>query len=131
MRVKGGDTVRVLYGKDKGKEATVVSVDRKKGLVSLDGVNLYKKNVKGDGQTIPSTVMTISKPMPSSKVMLVDPASKKTTRISYKVSAKGKKDRVAVKTGKVVGAKKTATKKAAKSDTKKKTAKTKSSKKTK
>jgi len=84
MRIKKGDTVKVLYGKDAGKQGKVVAVDIKKSHIVVEGVNIYKKHVKGDGRTRTSEILNITKPMDVSKVMLVCNSCQKSTRVGIK-----------------------------------------------
>jgi large subunit ribosomal protein L24 len=51
MKIKKGDTVKVLYGKDSGKQGKVVTVDLKKSTLVVEVLNIFKKHVKGDGRT--------------------------------------------------------------------------------
>ncbi len=103
MKIKKGDTVKILYGKEAGKEGTVVAVSSKKNAVIVEGLNLYKRHLKGDGRTKKSEVLTIEKPFELSKVILVCPNCKKSTRVGIKredgkavrVCKKCKKDIVA------------------------------------
>ncbi len=81
MKIKKGDTVRILYGKDSGKQGKVVVVDITNRKVVVDGLNMFKKSVKGDGRTRTSEIVNIAKPMNVSKVMLVCNNCNKTTRV--------------------------------------------------
>ena len=99
MKIKKGDTVKVLYGKDSGKQGKVVAVDIKKNSVVVEGVNMFKKHVKGDGRTRTSEILNITKPMSISKVMLVCSNCGKTTRVGLK-REDGKVVRVCKKCGK-------------------------------
>lgn len=90
MKIKKGDTVKVLYGKDGGRRGPVVAVDPKTRKVIVEGLNLYKKHIKGDGRTRTSEVLTIEKPFPVSKVMLVCPHCDKPTRVGVKKEGKDK-----------------------------------------
>jgi large subunit ribosomal protein L24 len=85
MKIKKGDTVQILYGKERGKRGPVVAVDPKKQRIIVEGLNLYKRHLKGDGKTRTSEILTIEKPFPISKVMLVCPACDKTTRVGIKI----------------------------------------------
>ena len=121
MRIKKGDTIKVLYGKERGRRGPVVAIDIKKDRVIVEGLNLYKKHIKGDGQSKTSEIITIEKPFPISKVMLVCPHCDKPTRVGIKVE-KDKKVRVCKKCGKeiikdVVKEKKEDTKKSTKKKT--------------
>lgn len=84
MKIKKGDTVKVLYGKDAGKQGRVVAVDIKKNHIVVEGVNIYKKHVKGDGRTRTSEILNITKPMDVSKVMLICNSCGKSTRVGIK-----------------------------------------------
>ncbi|HOV29802.1 MAG TPA: 50S ribosomal protein L24 [Candidatus Dojkabacteria bacterium] len=101
MKIRKGDTVKILYGKDSGKTGLVVAVDQKKKSVIVEGLNLYKRHLKGDGRTRTSEIVTIEKPFPVSKVMFVCPVCKKTTRLSTKKDGK-KVVRVCKKCGKEI-----------------------------
>lgn len=101
MKIKKGDTVKVLYGKDSGKQGKVVAVDIKKSHVVVDGVNIFKRHLKGDGRTRVSEIVNIVKPMDVSKVILVCPNCGKTTRIGLR-REDGKIVRVCKKCNKVI-----------------------------
>lgn len=101
MKIKKGDTVKMLYGKDSGRKGTVIAVDTKKGRIVVEGLNIYKKHIKGDGRTRVSEIVTISKSVPISKVMLVCPECGKPTRVGYKIDKDGKV-RICKKCGKVI-----------------------------
>jgi large subunit ribosomal protein L24 len=90
MKIKKGDTVKVLYGKDRGRRGPVVAVDPKTRKVIVEGLNLYKKHIKGDGRTRTSEILTIEKPFTASKVMLVCPHCDKATRVGVKKEGKDK-----------------------------------------
>jgi large subunit ribosomal protein L24 len=101
MKIKKGDTVKMLYGKDSGRQGVVIAVDSKKKRLVVEGLNMYKKHIKGDGRTRVSEIVTISKSVPISKVMLVCPECGKPTRVGYKIDKDGKV-RVCKKCGKVI-----------------------------
>ena len=125
MKIKKGDTVKILYGKDSGKTGSVVAVDLKAQKVVVSGVNTSKRHLKGDGRTRSSEILTIEKPMSVSKVILVCPLCGKTTRVALK-REDGKVVRICKKCGKVIEAKKeekVEVKKEEKSETKKTTKK--------
>ncbi len=105
MKIKKGDTVKILYGKDNGKTGPVVAVDLKNDKVVVSGVNIYKRHLKGDGRTKTSEILTIEKPLSISKVMLVCPLCGKATRIGLR-RTDGKVVRICKKCGKVIEDKK-------------------------
>ncbi len=100
IKIKQNDTVKVLYGKDAGKEGKVLKVFLNEGKVLVAGVNIYKKSVKGDGKNKKSEIVSIVKPMVVSKVMLVCPSCKKTTRIGIDRDKNNKKVRICKKCNK-------------------------------
>ncbi len=108
IRLRTGDTVRVLAGKDKGKEGTITEVRRAVGKVIVEGINIAIKHQKprqagapganGEGGRIEQAM-----PLPISKVQLVDPADGKTaTRVGIRVDASGERVRFAKKSGGVI-----------------------------
>lgn len=99
MKIKKGDIVKILYGKDAGKKGNVVAVSPKRNAVVVEGLNLYKRHLKGDGRTRTSEILTIEKPFELSKVILVCPNCSKTTRVGMK-RLDGKPVRVCKKCGK-------------------------------
>ncbi len=130
MKIKKGDTVKMLYGKDSGRQGVVVAVDSKSNKIVVEGLNVYKRNLKGDGRTRVSEIVNITKSVPVSKVMLVCPLCNKSTRVGYKEEG-DKKVRICKKCGKVIDQKieevkkdvKTKDKKAEEKSTKKTTTK--------
>ena len=101
MKIKKGDTVKVLYGKDTGKQGLVMAVDIKNRKVVVEGLNMYKKHVKGDGKKKTSEILNIVKPMDVSKVMLICPSCGKAVRVSIKREG-DKVERVCKKCNKVI-----------------------------
>lgn len=100
MRIKKGDKVKVLLGKDRGKEGTVEFVLAKEGKVFVGGVNLYKRHVKKVKDT-KGAIIDIPKPIDVSNVALVCPNCKKITRVGFKVEKTGKV-RICKKCGKEI-----------------------------
>ncbi len=96
MKLLKGDTVNVLRGKDSGKTGKVERVFSKTGKVVVEGVNQYKRHVKGRMPGQKSEIITLTKPMSAANVVLVCPKCKKATRVGYKV-LKGDKTRVCKK----------------------------------
>ena len=90
MKVKVGDNVKVLTGKDKGKEGKVLFTLRKKDRVVVEGVNIVKKHRKGNGQES-GGIVEIEAPIHASNVMLVDPKTKKPTRVGITMDEKNNK----------------------------------------
>jgi large subunit ribosomal protein L24 len=101
MKLKKGDKVMVIAGKEKGKSASIVRVLPKKNLVLLDGVNLVKRHRRPSQKNRVGQI--VDKPMPIhvSNVQLIDPKSGKPTRIKISRDDKGR-TRVAVKSGQTI-----------------------------
>jgi large subunit ribosomal protein L24 len=85
-----------LTGKDAGRQARVLKIVPSSSRVVVEGVNIYKKNMKGDGQKKKSAIIDITKPLPISNVMLVCPLCGKPSRIGYQ-EKNGKKIRICKK----------------------------------
>ena len=96
MHFKTGDKVVVISGKDKGKEGNITKVLRSENKVVVEGVNVVKKHVKGNGQQAGSINETEAA-IHASNVMIVDPKTKKPTRIGHSIDKDGKKIRVTKK----------------------------------
>ncbi len=96
MNFKTGDKVVVISGKDKGKEGKITHILRSENRVVVEGINMVKKHVKGNGQQAGS-INDVEAPIHASNVMIVDPKTKKPTRIGHSVNKDGKKIRVSKK----------------------------------
>ena len=99
MRVKKGDTVVVIAGKDKGKKGTVVKVMPKTNKVVVEGVNMITKHQKPSAMNPQGGIVNKEASIHISNVMPLDPETGKGTRVRVEVK-EGKKVRVAVKSGK-------------------------------
>ncbi len=98
MKILKGDKVVVIAGKDKGKEGIVQAVYPKLDRVVVEGVNLRKKHRKPTQQSPEGSIVEIYAPIHVSNVALIDPKTKKATRVGYK-EEKGKKVRYAKRSG--------------------------------
>ena len=96
MHFKTGDKVVVISGKDKGKEGNIIKVLRNENRVVVEGVNIVKKHVKGNGQQAGS-ITEVEAAIHASNVMIIDPKTKKPTRIGHSINKDGKKIRVSKK----------------------------------
>ncbi len=99
MKIKTGDKVIVISGKDKGKTGVVQKVYPKVNKVVVEGVNIHKKHLKPTQQNPEGSIQEIYAPLDASKVMYYDAKAKKGTRLGYKVSKDGSKVRFAKKSG--------------------------------
>lgn len=98
MFVKTGDKVKVIAGKDKGKEGVVVKTLAAKDRVVVEGVNIVKKHQKPNNQYPQGGIVELEAPIHVSNVQLLDPSTNEPTKIGYKVED-GKKVRFAKKSG--------------------------------
>ncbi len=96
MNFKTGDKVVVIAGKDKGKEGKILKTLAKENKVVVENVNVVKKHQKGNGQTS-GGIVDMEAPIHASNVMIVDPKTKKPTRIGHSTDKNGKKIRVTKK----------------------------------
>lgn len=99
MKIKKGDRVVVLGGKDRGKEGTVMFAFPKKGTVIVDGVNVAKKHQKPTSATMQGGIIDKEMAMPASRVAIVSPKDGKPTRVGYRFDADGTKIRICKRTG--------------------------------
>ena len=96
MKLKTGDKVVVIAGKDKGKEGLITKVLRADNKVIVEGINIVKKHNKPNGAD-GGTITEMEAPIHASNVMIIDPKTKKPTRIGHSTDKKGKKIRIAKK----------------------------------
>jgi large subunit ribosomal protein L24 len=103
MKIKKGDTVLVISGKDRGAQGRVIAAYPDRDKVLVEGVNRIRKHTKV-GQTARGAktggIVTQEAPIHVSNVMLVDPEGNKGTRVGYRVTEDGTKVRVAKRSGK-------------------------------
>ncbi len=100
-KIKKGDTVVVLSGKDKGKTGEVTRSLPKDGKVIVQGVNVSTRHKKPSQTNPQGGLEKVEAPMHVSKVALADPKTGKATRVRFE-TRDGKKVRVAVKSGEVI-----------------------------
>ena len=98
MKIKKGDQVLIISGKDKGRKGKVIEVSPKKDRIVVDGINLRKKHVKPKRQGEKGQIVTVAFSLNISDVKIICPKCGKPTRIGYKVEGK-KKYRVCKKCG--------------------------------
>lgn len=100
MHVKKGDTVKVLAGKDRGKQGKILRAVPAKNRVVVEKVNLMKKAMRPTQQNPQGGISTLEAPLHVSNVMLVCPHCKEATRTGKAFTEEGKKTRVCKKCGK-------------------------------
>ena len=98
LKIRKGDRVVVLSGKDKGKEGVVERAMPADGKVVVKGVNTAKRHQKSRSATESGGIKEIDKPIPVSNVAVISPGDGKPTRVGYKL-VDGKKVRVCKRTG--------------------------------
>jgi large subunit ribosomal protein L24 len=114
-KLKKGDEVVVITGRDKGKKGKITNVHTKLGRVTVAGINLVKKHIsQREAMRLQREPGIEHREMPIavSNIMLADPKDGSPTRIGYRVDEKGNKVRFAKKSGEVLGASESGKKKA-------------------
>jgi large subunit ribosomal protein L24 len=107
MKVRKGDLVQVLSGKDRGKQGRIIEADPRKQRVLVENINVVKKHRKprpmkdssrmGQTQVQPGGVFDLASPLPVSSVMLVCPTCNRPTRVGYEFREDEKGQRVKVR----------------------------------
>jgi large subunit ribosomal protein L24 len=94
-RLRKGDEVVVISGKDKGKKGKISRILAEDGKVVVEGINLVKRHQRPTPRNQNGGIIEKEAPIFASKVMLVDPSTGKGTRVKFKVLEGGKKVRIA------------------------------------
>lgn len=102
FKIKKGDKVVVIAGKDKGKKGEVISVDRDTRRLTVRGVNIAKRHQKATQMGQQAGIIQKEAALHFSNVMIEDPKDGKPTRIGYKFLEDGRKVRVARRSGEVI-----------------------------
>lgn len=102
IRLKKGDNVIVTTGKYKGKTGTVTATHPRENKVTVEGINIVKKHVKPNRANPQGGIIEMTKPIDVSKVAIVDPATKKASRIGYDFDKDGNKIRIFKSSGKEI-----------------------------
>ena len=97
MNFKVGDKVVVIAGKDKGKEGKIIKTLKNDNKVVVEGINMVTKHVKPSAQNENGGIIKVEAPIHASNVMILDPKTKKRTRIAHEIDENGKKHRISVK----------------------------------
>ena len=104
MYIRKGDVVQILSGDDKDKRGQVTHVNRKKGLVTVQGIRVVKKHIKrGHPKSPQGGRLEVELPIPVCKVALIDPADDKPTRVGFRYLPDGSKERYAKRSGASLG----------------------------
>jgi len=102
IRIKKGDLVVVRSGKYKGKTGKVTATHPFENKVTVEGINIVKKHVKPNRAYPQGGIIELTKPIWVSKVAIMEPTTKKPSRIGYDLSKDGAKTRVFKTTGKEI-----------------------------
>lgn len=102
IRLKKGDKVVVRSGKYKGQTGKVLATHPRDNKVTVEGINIIKKHVKPNREYPQGGIIDITKPIWVSKVGIMEPTSKKPSRIGYNLVANGAKKRVFKATGREI-----------------------------
>ena len=101
LKIKTGDTVRVIAGDHKGSEGAILQVFADKNKAIVEGINMVKKHTKPSAQNPQGGIVEKEAPMHISNLSLIDPKSGETTRVGYRIAG-DKKERIAKKSDQVV-----------------------------
>ena len=101
MRVRRGDNVVIISGRDKGKTGEVLRVDRERNRVLVQGVNMVKRHQRPT-QTSPGGINEFEAMIHASNIAVVDPKTDMPTRVGFKTLDDGRKVRVAMRSGEVI-----------------------------
>jgi large subunit ribosomal protein L24 len=105
MKIKTGDNVKVLSGKDKNKTGKVIQVlfnaKKEQYFVVVENVNILKKHMRSGKRGEKGQIIELPAPINMSNVMILEPKTKKTTRIGYFIEGKDKK-RISKKTKELI-----------------------------
>jgi len=99
MKVRKGDRVLVLVGKDRGTEGTVLRVLPAEGKVVVEGVNVARRHTKPRQQGATGGIIEKVMPIDASNVAVINPRDGKATRVGYRVNSDGTKVRICKRTG--------------------------------
>jgi len=101
LKIKTGDTVKVIAGDHKGSEGKVLQVDREKNKAIVEGINVVSKHEKPSAKNPQGGIIKKEAPIQISNLALIDPKSGEATRVGYEVRD-GKKVRVSKKSNEVI-----------------------------
>ncbi len=102
MKLRKGDRVQVLQGKDRGKQGVILKTLPKEGKVIVEGVNTAKRHTKPRSATAPGGIMEKDMPLPASSVAIISTGDGQPTRIGYRFEEVGehvRKVRICKRTG--------------------------------
>lgn len=98
MKIKKGDTVLIVCGKDRGRKGKVLDAFPQSGKIVVEGINILKKHRRPKSEKEKGQVIELAKPIDVSNVKLICTKCSQPTRVGYRLSEKGK-DRICKKCG--------------------------------
>lgn len=96
MKIKTGDTVLIISGKDRTKKGKVIEVQPKNNRIMVEGINIVKKHVRPKRSGEKGQRVEVPRPLDVSNVKLVCPKCKRPTRIGYSLVQKGREKRIRI-----------------------------------
>ncbi len=102
IRLKKGDTVVILAGKEKGKTGKVVATHPSINKITVENINVVKRHVKPTQAKPQGGIIEKTKPVPASNVAILEPTTKKPSKIGYTFDKEGNKVRIYKRTGKEI-----------------------------
>lgn len=102
MKLKKGDKVKIIAGKDRGKQGTIEKLFPKKRKVLVPGLNIYKKHLKKRKEGQAGGIVDVVRPLPISNIALICPKCSKTTKVGYRINKTGEKTRICRKCQEVI-----------------------------
>lgn len=94
MKLKKGDKVKIIAGKDRGRDGVIEKVFSKGQRILVPGINIYKKHVKAKGEGKPGGIIEIARPLSAAKAALFCPRCKQWTRVGFQREKGKKKSRI-------------------------------------
>ncbi len=98
-KFKKNDQIIVIKGKDKGKKGAIIKVLPLAHKVVVEGINILKKNTRPSKKNMQGGIIDINHPIPVSNIRLICPETGKPTRVGFKITRGGQKERIAKSSG--------------------------------
>ena len=99
MKIKKGDNIKIIAGKDKGKTGKVSQIFVKQNKIVVEGLNIRYKHMSPKKQNEKGQRIEYAAPMDASNVMIIDPKTSKVTRVGHRFLESGEKIRITKKSG--------------------------------
>ena len=102
MKIQSGDKVKIIKGKDKGRNGIVKKSLRDRKKLVIEGVNIYKKHQKPQGEKKPGGIITVNKPIRVENVQLICPKCNQPARVGYRKEKDNQKYRICKKCREII-----------------------------